>query len=152
MPKKLTLDDFPVVLELPVLWGDMDALQHVNNVRFFRYLESARVEYMEQADIFASLRENGIGPILAEASCKFIAPLSYPDTIAVGCRTVSMSDSELVQEYLIVSRGQERAAATGRARIVAYDYTASRRTAFPEAVFQRLRAIDPQAGLYEAQT
>jgi acyl-CoA thioester hydrolase len=144
MSKKQSLDDFPVVLDLPVLWGDMDALQHVNNVRFFRYLESARIEYMERAGLFALLRENGIGPILAETNCKFISPLTYPDTIAVGCRTVSMTESELTQEYLIVSRGQERATALGQARIVAYDFKALSRSSFPEPLFERIRSLDPQ--------
>lgn len=37
--------DFNHWLTLPILWGDMDALQHVNNVQFFRYLESARIAY-----------------------------------------------------------------------------------------------------------
>lgn len=29
---------------LPVQWGDMDAFGHVNNVQYFRYLESSRIQ------------------------------------------------------------------------------------------------------------
>ena len=37
------LENYPVVIEIPVAWGDMDAFQHVNNVAYFRYFESARI-------------------------------------------------------------------------------------------------------------
>jgi hypothetical protein len=39
---------FPVVVELPVAWGDMDSYRHVSNVVYFRYLENARLEYFRR--------------------------------------------------------------------------------------------------------
>jgi len=33
-------------MRFPVRWGDMDAMGHVNNTVYFRYLESARIEWM----------------------------------------------------------------------------------------------------------
>ena len=42
------LDDFAVTVRIPVQWGEMDAYGHVNNTVFFRYFESARVEYLER--------------------------------------------------------------------------------------------------------
>ena len=39
---------FAVTLELPVLWGDMDALRHVNNARYFAWFEAARIAYFER--------------------------------------------------------------------------------------------------------
>lgn len=30
----------------PVRWGDMDAMGHVNNTVYFRYLETARIDWM----------------------------------------------------------------------------------------------------------
>ncbi len=47
MEEKL-LDGFPVIVEFPVAWGDMDALKHVNNVTYFRYFENARIAYFER--------------------------------------------------------------------------------------------------------
>jgi hypothetical protein len=37
---KAHFKETPFLLTLPVLWGDMDSLKHVNNTRFFRYAES----------------------------------------------------------------------------------------------------------------
>ena len=38
--KKLTFE-----MTIPIRWGDMDAMGHVNNTIYFRYLEILRIEY-----------------------------------------------------------------------------------------------------------
>ena len=65
------LDDYPVVIELPVVWGEMDAFSHVNNIIYFRYFESARLAYVEQTGLLEYMDKTGIGPILAhtDAAC-----------------------------------------------------------------------------------
>ncbi len=146
MSQKLTLHDFNFHIQLPVLWGDMDAFQHVNNTRFFRYFESARIEYMLRIGL-RSGSQNGIGPILAAASCKFMLPVTYPDTLDIGCRTVVLRTSELEQEYLLVSQKEDRPAALGTAKIVAYDYNNFQRAAIPDSVFQKIQEIDPEVRL-----
>ncbi len=45
------LNGFPLTMRVPVLWGDMDPLGHVNNTRFFRWFESARVAYLDRSII-----------------------------------------------------------------------------------------------------
>jgi acyl-CoA thioester hydrolase len=35
------------VTHIPIRWGDMDAYGHVNNTVYFRYMEQARVEWLE---------------------------------------------------------------------------------------------------------
>ena len=55
-----------IELRLPVLWGYMDALGHVNNTIYFRFFESARVEYMAQMGLFATQAgDHEVVPILA---------------------------------------------------------------------------------------
>ena len=46
------LAGYPVVIELPVVWGEMDSYRHVNNVVYFRYFKSARLEYFRRLDWF----------------------------------------------------------------------------------------------------
>ena len=44
-------DDKRLVFEtrFPIRWGDMDAMGHVNNAVYFRYMETVRIEWMTQA-------------------------------------------------------------------------------------------------------
>ncbi len=136
------LADYPVFIELPVLWGHMDAFQHVNNVVYFRYFESARIAYGDKIEMYRYLQESSTGPILASTSCNFLKPLRYPDTILVGARTVKLTDSEMDQEYALYSRHQQRIAATAQAKVVAYDYALKKRTSFPPLLMERIRQVE----------
>ncbi|MGC8719700.1 MAG: acyl-CoA thioesterase [Thermodesulforhabdaceae bacterium] len=140
--KRISIDDFPFRLTLPVLWGHMDAFQHVNNVIYFRYLESARIAYFEEAQLMRFMEETGVGPILAETSCKYIKPLRFPDTVDVGCRTTVITESEMEQEYAVYSHRQDRIVATGWALIVAYDYRALKRANWSSDFIDKVKAFD----------
>ena len=48
--KMKELNQHPVIHEQAVAWGDMDAFGHVNNVLYYRYIESARIKYMDILD------------------------------------------------------------------------------------------------------
>src|SRR5947208_9747257 len=96
------LAGFPVVVELPVVWGEMDSYRHGNNVVYFRYFESARLEYFRRLDWFAYERQTGIGPILAATQARFRRPLTYPDVIRVGARLASVGEDRLVLAHRIV--------------------------------------------------
>ena len=77
------LKDYPVIIEFPIAWGEMDAMSHVNNIVYFRFFESARIAYFEKMDLMDYMTQTGIGPILATTSCKFKIPLSYPDKVLI---------------------------------------------------------------------
>src|ERR1041384_6854049 len=98
------LTGYPVVVELPVVWGEMDSYRHVNNAVYFRYFESARLEYFRRMDWFAYEEQTGIGPILAATQARFRRPVTYPDTIAIGARIVAIDEHRMTMEYLIVSQ------------------------------------------------
>ena len=67
---------------IPVRWGDMDALGHVNNTIYFRYAEQARVEWLEALGIAVRLDVDS-GPVIVNAHCTFLRPITHPDTVEV---------------------------------------------------------------------
>ena len=67
--------------KMPIRWGDMDAYGHVNNTVYFRYMEQARVEWSEEVGI--QVRPGGVGPVIINASCTFLKPMSYPGIVEV---------------------------------------------------------------------
>ena len=76
------LRDYPVIIDIPVAWGEMDAFQHLNNVVYFRYFESARIAYFDAIDAMKVMETTGVGPILAETRCRYRIPLTFPDTVS----------------------------------------------------------------------
>lgn len=121
----------------PVQWGEMDSYQHVNNVVYFRWFESARMEYFRAIDFTSN---TAVGPILASTSCRYRLPLFYPDHVTAGVRVRDVSDDRFTMEIDLVSHNAGRVAATGEAVIVAYDYAAKKRASLPDAVRRQLTA------------
>src|SRR2546427_13080713 len=101
------LESYPVVIQLPVVWGEMDSYRHVNNVVYFRYLETARLEYFARLDWFEFEKQTGIGPILQATQARFRRPLTYPDTISVAARVAAMHRDRFTLDHRIVSHRQE---------------------------------------------
>ena len=64
---------------MSIRWGDMDALGHVNNTVYFRYLETARIDWLQS--IRCNPDPQGHGPVIANAFCNFYRQLEYPGAI-----------------------------------------------------------------------
>jgi len=139
---KSLLEGYPVVVDVPVAWGDMDAFQHVNNVAYFRWFENARIAYSEKAGLHASREETGIGPILGSTSCIYKLPLTYPDTVSVGAKTTHIEADRFTMQYVVVSHRHQKIAAEGTGVIVMYDYRAGKKTDMPDAIRQRILALE----------
>ena len=140
------LKTYPVVIETKVAWGEMDSLQHVNNIVYFRYFESARIAYFERLGLWDYINETGVGPILASTQCQFRLPLTYPDTVSIGARVSEIEDDRFVMKYVAVSHRHEKAAAEGEGLIVAYDYRALRKAALPEEIRKRIETLEASVG------
>lgn len=136
------LADYPVIIERDVAWGELDAFQHVNNTVYFRYFETARIAYFEALAVASFLDLSGVGPILAETSCRFKAPLNYPDRIAVGAKVSAASADRFEMSYAVASQTLGRIAAEGKGLVVAFDYVHGKKAELPDAVRARLEALE----------
>ncbi len=139
------LEGFPVVIQIPIQWGEMDAYGHVNNTVYFRLFESARIAYHERCGFNAAFRTEQIGPILHSTSCRFRLPLVYPDTAIVGARVSKLGPDRVEQEYRILSVSRNAVAAEGSGIIVSFDYEKQEKARLPEAVRQAILALEPVA-------
>jgi acyl-CoA thioester hydrolase len=69
------------VMRMPMRWGDMDMMGHVNNAMYFTYIETARIDWFTSLDCAPNPR--GEGPVLINASCTFLKQLEYPGEIEI---------------------------------------------------------------------
>lgn len=136
------LKGYPVVVETPVAWGEMDAFQHVNNIVYFRYFESARMAYFEKIEFMKMKEEIGIGPILASTNCRFRIPLSYPDHVSIGARISEIQEDRFLMKYAVVSRKHRKLAAEGDGLMVCYDYNTNSKAVIPDELRKRIAALE----------
>jgi len=97
---------------------------HVNHTLFLAYFEQARAEIWSANGLV--LHGKGEAPILKSLTAEFKAPLTFPDVVTIGVRTVELSQREYDQFYACVSHASGRVVATGTARFVNFDYDAGR--------------------------
>jgi len=136
------LADYPVVIEIPVAWGEMDAYGHVNNIVYFRYFETARMAYFEKLASPDFVGRNPLGPILASTSCRFRAPLAFPDRLSVGARVARVDQDRFVMFYAVYSHSLQRIAAEGEGTIVCFDYRENRKAPLPAELRLRISELE----------
>jgi acyl-CoA thioester hydrolase len=140
-----SLAHYPVRLVVPVAWGEMDAMRHVNNIVYFRWFESARFAYFERIAL-PSLSGGDVSAILASTACRYKAPVEYPDTVEVGGGVSALEEHGFVMRYAVWSRKLDRMAAEGEGRVVAYDYSARRKVGLPPELRRRIVELEAGAG------
>jgi acyl-CoA thioester hydrolase len=134
--------EFPVVVEIPVAWAEMDYFRHVNHAVFFTYFESARIRYLDLIAFRELTDEVQTGPILASAHARFRRPVTYPDTLLVGARTTELGEDRFAHEYHVVSRALNDVAASGGTVLVSYDYAAAAKVPVPPAVRAAIHKLE----------
>ena len=126
------LTNFRTITCLPVQWGDQDAFGHVNNVVYFRWFESARIDLLNACPSQVSMSGSGLGPILASIKCDYKRQLRFPDTVCVGSRISRVGRSSADISHAVFSSVQGEIVAEGVSVIVVFDYTTQRVTRIPD--------------------
>ena len=121
-----------VTLELPVQWGDMDAAKHVNNIIYLRWIESARIEMFQKMQK-GDFEFKKIVPILAWQDCKYIFPITFPDSVVIKLDIIELLEDRVLCEGKIYSKRHERIAAISKSLLMAYDMQELKKYPFPEA-------------------
>jgi acyl-CoA thioester hydrolase len=116
---------------IPIRWGDMDAMQHVNNAAYFRYMEVVRIDWMHS--VGATPNPGGEGPVIVNAFCSFIKQLEFPGTV-VAKQYVANPGRSSFETYVTLARAEapEVICATGGAKIVWVDSKAQKSAPLPD--------------------
>lgn len=141
-PPPASLSEFPVVTTLPVQWGEQDMFGHVNNIIYFRWFESARIEYLDRVGLSYFMEQEKIGPILAAIGCNYRRQLTFPDTVDIGSRITRIGRSSLTMTHGLWSRASQSLIADGDSTIVVFDYTSQRSVPVPDKVREAIEKLE----------
>jgi acyl-CoA thioester hydrolase len=135
---KELISAYPVVIEIPIAWGDMDAFRHVNNIVYFKHFESARISYFEKIGFLEIMNKTNIGPILASTQCKYKIPLTYPDHVTVGAKVETIEKDRFIMKYAVISHKFKKIAALGDGVLVTFDYQNNIKALIPDEIRKRI--------------
>lgn len=118
---------------IPIRWGDMDAMGHVNNTTYFRYLETIRIEWLRC--IGAQPDPQGEGPVIVNAFCNFYRQLEYPGDVRARMY-VSDPARTTFESWCLLSRTDDPDTiyAAGGATTIWVNFPAQRAVALPEHI------------------
>jgi len=119
------------VERIPVRWGDMDAMAHVNNTVYFRYMEQTRISWFE-ALLPRGEAWGTTGIVVANASCNFKKAINYPATVEVKMFAGAPGGSSLPTFYELVVK--DEICADGEATVVFIDMEKQKPVRIPESL------------------
>ena len=118
-------------MTIPIRWGDMDAMKHVNNTSYFRYFETIRIEWMHS--IGATPNPDGEGPVIVNAFCNFIRQLEFPGAV-LARHYVASPGRPSFETYMTLERTDEPGVvyANGGATTVWVDFNTQKSIPLPD--------------------
>jgi acyl-CoA thioester hydrolase len=93
-------------------WMDNDVFQHVNNVNYFSFFDTA-VTYYEMSEGVVGLLDGPVHCVVAEVMCRYHSSISFPDRVAVGVRVANVGRSSVRYELGVFRNDEDIAAAEG---------------------------------------
>ncbi|MGE0801616.1 MAG: acyl-CoA thioesterase [Lautropia sp.] len=120
-------------LAIPIRWGDMDAMGHVNNTVYFRYMEQVRISWFDRMG--CTPNRAGCGPVIVNAACTFIRQFEYPGTV-IARHYVGVFGRSSVETYIDMLRSDVAGTvyARGSAKVVWVDFPNQRSAPLPDRI------------------
>ena len=124
--KKLTLE-----MTIPIRWGDMDAMGHVNNTTYFRYFETIRIEWFHRIGCVPN--PAGEGLVIVNAFCNFIKQFEFPGEVLARHYVAKLGRTSF-ETYVTMERTDAPGVlyASGGAKAVWVDFPKQKSAPLPE--------------------
>jgi acyl-CoA thioester hydrolase len=132
--------EFDYEKEIDVWFGDFDMMAHINNVAYARYLEQARIEYIENV---VGKQVMNTGAVVADLHIDFEEPIGWGDEVTVAVRAGELGTSSIPLEYEIRSNGE--VAATAETLMITFDPAAGEPEPMPDEWRERIREYEGRA-------
>ncbi len=118
-------------MSIPIRWGDMDAMGHLNNASYFRYMETARIDWFTSIGVGAD--REGEGVVIVNAFCNFYRQLEYPGQV-VTRMYVSDPARTTFETWVTMARSEapDVICAAGGATTIWVDFPKQKAMALPD--------------------
>lgn len=126
----MALSDFHFLERFPVPFHDIDLLQHVNNVSYVRWLETARCNYFER--VLGGCLTGSKSMIVARLEMNYEQSIDYREQVAIGCRVSRIGRKSFDVAFEIWNQTRNQRAAHGFSTMVAFNYETRQPIDFPE--------------------
>lgn len=135
------MKDYSLSLELRIDWSEIDFFGHVNNVAILKYIQAARVNYLEAVGLMQLQIEVKKGPILASTSCQFRKPLFYPGQVKIYTKVDLIKNTSFRIQHQIYNDNNELSA-EAQEIIVFYDFNTNTKLIIPPEIREKIETLE----------
>ena len=132
--------DFPHFQSIATRWMDNDAYQHVNNVVYYSYFDTAVNQFLISRGVLDIHQDRTVG-LVVDSGCSYFSSISFPDIVHVGLRVAKLGNSSVRYELALFRNDETAPAAAGHFVHVYVDRDSNRPVAMPELVRALLTTI-----------
>ena len=132
----------PVHTEITVAWGELDALQHVNTVVYFKYFETARIDFFSQVNLLGDLKITQVGPVLSDNHARYKRPVTFPDTLLVGVKISDIKADRFMMNYTVFSKAQGAVTTLGSSQVVMFNFKTGKKATLTPELLDALRTYE----------
>ncbi len=124
----------------PISWGEMDLFGHLNNVHYLRYMEDARIAFLEQFNFF----QENLYSVILKNECDYKAPVIYPDHLITRSFVTHVGHTSFCMLYEIYSKAQHKIVAVGKSVIVIVNQSNFEKQPIPNHIKEKIQAYMTQ--------
>ncbi len=132
---------FPHIEPITLRWGDQDSYGHVNNARYFTFMESARMGYMAAIGL-DRFETDTVGVALVATNCNFRRQLHYPGRLEVRARVSRIGNRSFTMSYQIAEPESGEVAANGEGVIAWADLAAGKSLPIPDGLRRAIEEFE----------
>lgn len=138
------MTDFNTEITIQLDWSEMDLFGHINNVAYYKYMQAARVNYIEGLGINTFNPENKESFAVAASSCQFKKPLYYPGHIMVKTKVEWIKNTSFQLTHHIFNSAGELCA-EGTDVIVLFDYHVNQKMEVSDVIRERISSTEKKS-------
>lgn len=136
-------EDFRHRIRVPIRYGDLDTLGHVNNAKYLTYLEQSRITYFRDLELWDGYPSE-LGLIVARICVDYKLPLRIEDeAVDVWARVSRLGNKSFTLSHLVNRSKDGATAATSEIVMVVFDYIQDTTVPMPAAWRERLTEYEP---------
>lgn len=120
-------------------WGDLDAMNHVNNAVYLRYLEEARIQWLNAQH--TAWFDGERAPVLASATVNYRLPIEYPSEIDIELFATRIGTSSLTIGHRMVDANNGALHCDGQVVVVWVERASGKPAPLPDAIRRAAEGI-----------
>lgn len=124
-------------INLRIDWSELDAFGHINNVMIMKYVQAARLNYIEAIGLMHLHRTQNIGFMVAETNCQFKKELHFPGNISIDTKIIFAKNTSFSLEHTLTNDNGE-IVAIAKDILVVFDFTKKEKCLIPEEIRMKI--------------